>query len=186
MRRSDPAYALIRNDEDSTGLNSDAPGLEMPYSVSIPMTFGIAMWLLQVLAGADPFDLPPGSALVGDQRADVHDPLALLARDACPVVRVRRVRQVLVLLELLADRGEQVLRLQALLAGLQEPLDGLLLRPAHDVLDHGSRGEVLEEQDLLVARRVRDLEEPVLVGLGVHPLGGLVDHPVHGAREVAL
>ena len=41
------------------------------------------------------------------------------------------------------------------------PLDRQLLRPAHDVLDHGARREVLEVHDLLVAVLVGDLEELV-------------------------
>src|SRR3712207_8440310 len=45
----------------------------------------------------------------------------------------------------------QVLHAQPLLALLQEVLDGHLLRPVHDVLDHGAGVEVLEVQDLLVA-----------------------------------
>src|SRR5438128_9765851 len=108
----------------------------MPYSVSMPMTFGMATLTnpltrepgrfssLQVLPGADPFHLLTGPALVGDQRAHVDDPLALLPRDARPVVGVRGVRQILVLLELVPDRAQQVLRGEALLAGLQEPFDG--------------------------------------------------------------
>ena len=49
-------------------------------------------------------------------------------------------------------------------------LDGELLGPAHDVLDHGPRGEVLEVHDLLVAVLVGDLEELVrLVGRGTSP-----------------
>ncbi len=47
-----------------------------------------------------------------------------------------------------------------------------LLRPVDDVLDHGAGVEVLEVQDLLVAVGVGDLEEAVLLGLGVHPLDG--------------
>src|SRR4051794_27652854 len=47
--------------------------------------------------------------LPGDEGADVHDPLPLLAGDASPVVRVRGVRQVLVLRELVDDRVQQVL-----------------------------------------------------------------------------
>src|SRR5437773_1080672 len=33
----------MSSDDDSTGLNSGAPGDEMPYSVSMPMTLSIAM-----------------------------------------------------------------------------------------------------------------------------------------------
>src|SRR5262249_23765446 len=50
------------------------------------------------------------------QGLDVDDPLALLARDFRPVVRVRRVGQVFVLLELLADGGKQIRCGQALLS----------------------------------------------------------------------
>src|SRR2546423_5987025 len=34
----------MRSDELRTGLKSGAPGAEMPYSVSIPMTLGRATW----------------------------------------------------------------------------------------------------------------------------------------------
>src|SRR3712207_8579433 len=44
-------------------------------------------------------------------------------------------------------------------AGLQVLLDGHLLRPVDDVLQHGAGVEVLEVQDLLVAVGVGDLEE---------------------------
>src|SRR3954451_10678370 len=56
---------------------------------------------LQVLAGVGGrVDGPAGlGALAADERADVDDPLALLARDLRPVVGVGRVGQVLVLLE---------------------------------------------------------------------------------------
>src|SRR5262245_55245919 len=112
----------------------------MPYSVSMPMTLGIAIapssssapptgrrrtavrCRLQVLAGVHPFDLPALAAVgVAKQGANVHDPLALLPGDAGPVVRVRRVREVLVLLELVADGHLEVVEGQALLALGQEP-----------------------------------------------------------------
>ena len=53
--------------------------------------------------------------------------------------------------------------------------------PGHDVLDHRPGVEVLEVQDFLVPVGVGDLEEPVLVGLGVHPLDDRVDHRVDRA-----
>jgi hypothetical protein len=54
----------------------------------------------------------PGSRalLAGDERADEHDPLALLAGDPGPVVGVGGVGQVLVLLELVDAGVQQVLR----------------------------------------------------------------------------
>ena len=115
MRRSEPAYVEIRSDDARTGLKSGDPAAAMPYSVSIPKTLGMATRAtLQVLTGVHALDLP-AVAVVAEQRADVDDPLALLARDPRPVVGVRGVRQVLVLLELVADRGEEVLGLDALL-----------------------------------------------------------------------
>src|SRR3954447_503717 len=175
-------------DDDNTGLKSGCPDAAMPYSVSVPMTFGMAMRALypalEVLPGADPVDLPT-VAVEAQQRAHVHDALALLAGDPRPVVGVGRVGKVLVLLELVADRVEQVLALDALLAGRQEPLDRVLLGAAHDVLDHRAGVEVLEEQDLLVPRRVGDLEEPVLVGIRVHPVDRLLDHAMARGRDVA-
>src|SRR3712207_9035452 len=68
-------------------------------------------------------------------------------------------------------------------AGLQVLLDGHLLRPVDDVLQHGAGVEVLEVQDLLVTVGVGDLEEAVLLALGVHPLDGALDHP--GDRRLA-
>ena len=59
--------------------------------------------------------------LAGDQRADVDDPLALLARDPGPVIGIRGVGQVLVLGELVDDRVEQVLDAQAVLARSRAP-----------------------------------------------------------------
>src|SRR5262249_21917083 len=106
VRRSRVAvYALMSTDEAATGVEA-APRTAMPYSVSIPHTLRIAMAApyrrppgkgrpsrngvrprrvgLEVLAGGGPLDGP--AALHGvlelvDERADEHDPLALLARD---------------------------------------------------------------------------------------------------------
>src|SRR5205807_7123908 len=124
-----------------------------------------AWWLwehgrLQVLAGADPLDGPSARGLLalGEEGAHVDDALALLARDLGPVVGVGGVGQVLVLLVLLPDGGEEVVGADALALAGDGPLDGELLGPAHDVLDHGPRGEVLEVEDLLVAVLVGDLE----------------------------
>ncbi len=61
----------------------------------------------------------------------------------------------------------------------------IFLRPVDDVLDHRAGVEVLEVQDLLVAVGVGDLEEAVLLGLGVHPLDGRLDHRRHGGVAVA-
>src|SRR3954453_54408 len=99
----------------------------------------------QILAGGDALDLTAAALLVvlGDDRADVDDALALLAGDLRPVVGVRRVRQVLVLAELLLDRVEQVLRADARTASRDGALDRQLLGAPHDVLDHGARREVL-------------------------------------------
>src|SRR5713226_7997386 len=135
MRRSVPAYELMSNEDESTGLNSAMPGPEIPYSVSMPMTLGIAMGgRLQVLARVDPFDLAALAASIRHQGADVDDPLALLARDPGPVVGVRRVGQVLVLLELVADGAKEVLALDALLPLREEALDRRLLGAGDDVL----------------------------------------------------
>ena len=71
---------------------------------------------------------PASAFLPGDERADVDDPLALLAGDPRPVVRVGGVGQVLVLGELVDDGVEQVLHAQAGLARLEHRLDRRLLR----------------------------------------------------------
>src|SRR5579884_3496802 len=153
------------------GLDSAAPRRMIPYSVSIPMTFGMAMGRpypagrsaatpgpdeppgaarpLQVLAGAHPLDGPAtgGFLPLGEQGADIDDPLALLAGDLRPVVRVGGVGQVLVLAVLLLDRGQHVGGADAPALAGDHPLDGQLLGPADDVLDHGAGGEVLEVED---------------------------------------
>src|SRR5262245_45808618 len=124
----------------------------MPYSVSIPITFGMAMGpplvgrkksragggdaprptRLQVLAGVDdPLDGPLLFLGLAHERLHVDDPLALLAGDLGPVVGVRRVRKVLVLLELLPHGVEHVLEGDALLAGLDVALERELLGPPH-------------------------------------------------------
>ncbi|AAS04156.1 hypothetical protein MAP_1839 [Mycobacterium avium subsp. paratuberculosis K-10] len=124
-------------------------------------------------------------ALAGDQGADVDDPLALLARNPRPVIGVGGVGQVLVLGELVDDRVEQVLDAQTRLAGLQHRLDRVLLRAVDDVLDHRPGVEVLEVHDFLVAVGVGDLQEPVVVDLGVHPLDDLLDHRLDAGGAVA-
>src|SRR5580704_16915124 len=147
----------------------------MPYSVSVPITRRTLISSSLMPSRTKPacsHDLPEGeraskvlpgvrhgvdraaclgAGLAGDQGPDVDDALALLAGDAGPVVRVRGVRQVLVLAELVDARGQQVTDPHALLPGLQELLDGHLLGPGHDVLDHGAGVEVLEVQHFLVA-----------------------------------
>src|SRR4030095_11195507 len=70
----------------------------------------------QVLTrGDDILHVPWRRGGLAHQGLDVDDPLALLAGNLRPVVRVRRVGQVFVLLELLADGGGQSPCGQALL-----------------------------------------------------------------------
>src|SRR3954465_9621493 len=168
----------------------------IPYSVSIPQTFRIAIAgpypvpgekPLQILAGAHTLDGPSSGGLLalGHEGADVHDPLALLPRDLGPVVRVGGVGQILVLLVLLLDGGQEVRGADATALAGDGPLDGQLLGPAHDVLDHGPRGEVLEVQDLLVAVLVRDLEEAVVVVVEVHLVDSALDHGVDRLAPIA-
>src|SRR5579862_4543804 len=111
------------------------------------------------LDGPAPFDL----FVVGEEDPQIDDPLALLARDLGPVVRVGGVGQVLVLLVLLADGPQQVVGADAAALARDLPLDGELLGPADDVLDHGAGGEVLEVEDLFVAVLIGDLDEAVVV-----------------------
>src|SRR5215510_10746508 len=87
----------------------------------------------------------------------------LLAGDLGPIVGVGGVGQVLVLLELLADGVEEVFDLDAFFAELDVAFEGELLGPADDGLDHGTGGEVLEVEDLLVTVGVGDLEEAVFL-----------------------
>src|SRR5713226_1672864 len=200
--------------EERIGLKSGWFFTVIPYSVSMPMTFGMAMrpptsrenrnpWpgarggtrgaagppsrsRLQVLAGVD--ELFHAALLflrLAHQRFNVDDPLALLAGDLGPVVGVRRVRQVLVLLELLAHGRGEVVGRDALGAAADEALEGELLGPAHDGFDHGAGGEVLEVEDLLVAVGVGDFEEAVFLGEAVHGLHAGDDHLLDGGGDVA-
>src|ERR1039457_3888463 len=108
----------MRTEDARTGFGSAAPRRTTPYSVSVPHTFatatdpayrcvsGVPVWnRLKVLTCGDAFDLASTGCLVtlGEQRADEHDPLALLAGDLRPVVGVGGVREILVLSELLPD-----------------------------------------------------------------------------------
>src|SRR3954454_7773385 len=150
----------------------------------------------QVLAGGHPLDgAAAGGLLVlalAEQDPQEDDALALLAGDLGPVVGVGGVRQVLVLLVLLPDRVEQVLGADALALARDLALDGQLLGPAHDVLDHGSRREVLEVHDFFVAVLVGHLDEPVVVVGRVHLLDRLLDHrldrlgPIAAAQRLDL
>src|SRR5438067_677861 len=180
----------------------------MPYSVSMPHTLGMATdgpypgapadgafsgapsptaGRLEVLASPHAFDGASTGRLLalGQQGANVDDPLALLARDLGPVVGVGGVGQVLVLLVLLLDGSEEIVEAYALAGTGDRALDGELLGPPHDVLDHGARREVLEEQDLLVAVLGGDLEEAVVVVGLVHLDDGALDHGRHGLAGVA-
>src|SRR5262245_25752006 len=160
-------YALINTLDAAIGFESAAPRTKIPYSVSMPSTFRIATTgrYLEVLPGGYPFD---GTAarrrllfVLLDQRAHVHDALALLARDLRPVVGIRGVGQVFVFLELLRDRRDEVRDTDAWRRARDLALDRQLLGTADDVLDHRARREVLEEHDFLVAVLVRHLEEAV-------------------------
>src|SRR6516165_12424333 len=142
------------------GFDSPPPRSWIPYSVSRPHTFLMATRGpyphpgrlqrvrtalirpgLQVLASGHALDRSPAGRRLGvgaDEGPDEHDPLALLARDLGPVVRVGGVRKILVLLVLLLDRVDEVLGPHALGSARDVALDGELLGPAHDVLDHGA------------------------------------------------
>src|SRR2546427_11244021 len=152
------------------------PGPEMPYSVSMPMTLAMATcarpplcdagslralypagYRLQVLARGDPLHLPAVAVSIAQEGTDVDDPLALLPGDPRPVVGVGGVGGVLVFLGLVADGRQEVLQLESFLPLRQESFDHNLLGPTDDVFDHRSGVEVLEVQDLLVARLVGDL-----------------------------
>src|SRR2546422_7161494 len=144
-------------------------------------------WLsLQVLTrGDDPFDASQLLFRLAHEGLDVHDPLPLFAGDLRPVVGVGGVGQVLVLLELLADGGEEVVDHDALLAAGDVALEGEFLGPAHDGLDHRAGGEVLEVEDFFVAVGVGDLEEAVLLAETVHRLHGGRDHGGDGGGDGA-
>src|SRR5205807_134988 len=168
----------------------------MPQTLRIAMTdgryppvprMGTPREALEVLPGADPFDGATAGGLLAlrQQRADIDNALALLARDLGPVVGVGGVGEVFVLLVLLLDGSEEVLGADALTLARDRPLDGELLGPAHDVLDHGARREVLEVEDLLVAVLVGDLEEAVLLVVAVHLDDRAVDHGVDRLAPVA-
>src|SRR5437867_9777411 len=115
-------------------------------------------WLsLDVLSGVDDFlDAAKRFRRLAHEGLDVHDPLPLLAGDLRPVVGVAGAGQVLVLLDLLADGGEQVVDHDALWAAGDVALQSALLGPTHHGLDHGAGREVLEVEDLRVAVGVGD------------------------------
>src|SRR2546427_13144973 len=94
--------------------------------------------------GHDPPHVAPGGLRAARKRLDGDDPLSLLAGDLRPVVRVGGVGEILVLLELLPDRAEQVVARDALRARLEGSLEGELLLPPYDGFDHGAGGRVLE------------------------------------------
>src|SRR5438093_13426935 len=144
-------------------------------------------WLsLQVLTrGDDPFDASQLFFRLAHEGLDVHDPLPLLAGDLRPVVGVGGVGQVLVLRELLADGGEEVVDHDALRAAGDVALEGEFLGPAYDGLDHRAGGEVLEVEDFFVAVGVGDLEEAVLLAETVHRLHGGRDHGGDGGGDGA-
>src|SRR6056297_2646628 len=124
----------------------------MPYSVSTPTKPGLLTSAgSQVLTGVDVVDGASGRVVSSQQGADVDDALALFPGDPRPVVGVGGVGKILVLAELLPDGGQQILGHQTAAARLEQALDGELLGPGHDVVDHGPGVEVLEVQDLLLA-----------------------------------
>src|SRR5262245_11263454 len=162
--------------DDRIGLKSGWFLTVMPYSVSIPMTFGMAISphdeekppatrvaggrgvvggpgarggprapqplprALQVLAGIDhALDVALLFLGLAHERLHVDDPLALLAGDLGPVVGVGGVGQVLVLLELLPHRRQQVVRADPLVPAPDVALQGQLLGPPHYRLDHRTR-----------------------------------------------
>ena len=153
-------------------MKSAASRTEMPYSVSMPQIFGMAMsegyddGALEVLARLHVLDLTAALAffLLADQGADVDDALALLAGDLAPSrpgwscsgrSSFSRYSWWIAL-----SRSSS---LTPFGSPAMARLIAIFLRAPDDVLDHRSRREVLEVQHLFVAVRVGDLEEPVLV-----------------------
>src|SRR5262245_38453357 len=184
-------YALTSRTQLEIGSKSRSLTTVIPYSISLPITLGSGKLLpspgapSEVLTrSAHRLDRALGSIDAADQRPHVDDLLALATGDARPVVGIRRVRQVLVFLELLAHRLEDVLEVDARLALEDLLLDRLLLGSVDDVLDHGAAREVLEVEDLALALRVRDLEELVLLVLRVHDLDYRLDHALHAVRGI--
>ena len=74
---------------------------------------------------------------------------------------------------------------KAVLVALEHRLDRVLLGAVDDVLDHRTGVEVLEVHDLFVAVGIGDLEEAVVVDLGVHPLDDLLDHRLDAHAPIA-
>src|ERR1700730_1374226 len=142
--------------------------------------------LLQILAGVDD-PLNQAARFPGRSREGLHvrNPLALLARDLGPIVGVAGIGQVFVLLELIANRAEEVVDLDTLVARLDVALEGKLLGPPYDGLDHGAGGEVLEEENLLVAVDVGHLEEAVLLVEAIHLFQRGGNHPVDDGLPLA-
>src|SRR5207249_319146 len=101
--------AARRSDRKSTRLNSSHVSTSQLSALALHDALPISRWL-EVLPGIDHAVDRAGLVLVlhAHERFHVHDPLPLLAGDLGPVVGVGRVGQVLALLELLADGGEEV------------------------------------------------------------------------------
>src|SRR6202020_1626808 len=99
--------------DEVMGSKSGPPAI--PYSVSMPVTFAMAMEL-EVLPGTHVLDRAAALHVVlftVHQGANKDDALALLARDSRPVVGVGGVRKVFVLAELLTNGLEQVVLAQS-------------------------------------------------------------------------
>src|SRR5271154_5056718 len=158
----------------------------MPYSVSMPSTFAIALELeilprTHVLDRATTLDVVFFSV---DQRANENDPFALLARNTGPIIGVCCVRKVLVLAELLTNRFEEILFAKAPPLICDLTLDRDFLGPANNVFDHGARCEVFEVQNLFVAALVGDLKEAILVVDTEHVRNRFFDHRLNGLGAI--
>src|SRR5881397_474516 len=136
------------------------------------------------MAGRHGLD-PPRFVGSDRDRPDVDDLVGLLAGDLRPVVRVGGVRQVFVLLELIADGPEEIIGLDAARAGREQTLDRVFLSTRDDALDQGPAGEVLHIEGLFVSVGVGHFEILILFAERVHGLHGQPDEPLDGFRRIA-
>src|SRR6476620_10669042 len=98
----------------------------------------------------------------------MHDFLALLAGDLGPIIWIGRVGQILVFLELLADRADEVVGSETAALLGNGSLDGILLGTRDDAFDQCAARKIFKVENFLFSVRIGHFNESVLFGGGVH------------------
>src|SRR5437899_11157886 len=107
-------------------------------------------YALEVVAGRHGFD-PARFAGPDRDRPHVDDLVGLLAGNLRPVVWIGRVRQVFMFLELVPDGPDEILALDAALAGREQTLDRVFLGPGDDAFNQSPAGAVFHVEGLFVS-----------------------------------